>query len=124
MKKGIYINNCKRSSDWLDKECKLARQNVRKCLKKFRKTLKNNDNIAYSKARREYKKKKKKLYEKKKQFNGAILNELIESANDHKTFLDIMHRVQSRKTQPSNNITSGDWFNHLESVLEKDTDTE
>ena len=35
-----------------------------------------------------------------------------------------MHRVQSRKTQPSNNITSDDWFNHVTSVLEKDTDIE
>ena len=64
------------------------------------------------------------MYKKKKQFNGAILNELIESVIDQKTFWDAMHRVQSRKTQPSNNITSDDWFNHFESVLEKDTDTE
>ena len=35
-----------------------------------------------------------------------------------------MHRVQSRKTQPSNNITSDDWFNHFKSVLEKDSDIE
>ena len=34
-----------------------------------------------------------------------------------------MLRVQSRKIQPSNNITSDDWFNHLTSVLEKETDT-
>ena len=46
MKKRICINNCKRNSDWFDKKCKLARQNVRKCLRKFRKTLKNNDSIA------------------------------------------------------------------------------
>ena len=65
----------------------------------------------------------KKLYKKKKQFNGAILNELIESV-DQKTFSDTMHRVQSRKTQPSNNITSDEWFNRFKSVLEKDTDTE
>ena len=64
------------------------------------------------------------LYKKKRQFNGAILNELTESVNDQKTFWDTMHRVQSRKTQPSNNITSDDWFNHVTSVLEKDTDIE
>ena len=81
----------------------------------------NNDSIAYCKARREY---KNLLYKKKKQFNGAILNELIESLNGQKTFWDTMHRVQSRKTQPSNNITSDDWFNHFKSVHEKDIDTE
>ena len=90
-------------------------------MRKFQKTLKNNDSIAYCKARREY---KNLLYKKKKQFNGPILNELIESVNDQKTFWDTMHRVQSRKTQLSNNITSDDWFNHFKSVLEKDTDTE
>ena len=35
-----------------------------------------------------------------------------------------MHRVQSRKTRPSNNITSDDRFSHFKSVLEKDTNTE
>ena len=64
------------------------------------------------------------LYKKKKQFNGAVLNELIESVNDQNMFWDTMHRVQSKKTQPSNNITSDDWFNYFISVLEKDTDTE
>ena len=71
---------------------------MRKCLRKFRKTSKNNDSIAYCKARREY---KNLLYKKKKQFNGPILNELIESVNDQKTFWNTMHKVQSRKTQPS-----------------------
>ena len=68
-------------------------------MRKYRKTLTNNDSIAYCKARREY---KNLLYKKKKQFNGPILNELIESVNDQKTFWDTMHRIQSRKTQPSN----------------------
>ena len=49
MKKRIYINNCKRNSAWFDKECKLARQNVRECSRKFRKTLEKNDSIAYCK---------------------------------------------------------------------------
>ena len=121
MKKRMYINNCKRNGDRFDKECKLARPNVRKCLRKFRKTLKNGDNIAYCKARIEY---KNLLYKKKKIFNDAILNKLIESVNDQNMFWDTMHRVQSKKTQPSNNITSDDWFNHFKSVHEKDIDTE
>ena len=60
--------------------------------------MKNNDSIAYCKARREY---KKLLNKKKKQLNDAILNELIESVNDQKTFWNTMHKDQSRKTQPS-----------------------
>ena len=67
-------------------------------MRKFRKTSKNNDSIAYCKARREY---KKLLNKKKEQLNDAILNELIESVNDQKTFWNTMHKVQSRKTQPS-----------------------
>lgn len=56
MEKRIYVNNCKGNSDWFDNECKLARPTIRKCLRKFRKTLKNNNSTAYCKARREYKK--------------------------------------------------------------------
>ena len=95
MKKRIDINNCKRNSDWFDKECKLAQSERQEECEKVQKTLKYNDSTAYCKARRQY---KKLLYEKKKQFSDAIFNELIESLNGQKTFWDIMHRVQSRKT--------------------------
>ena len=120
MKKRIYINKRRKNRDWSDEECKCARLNVRRCLRKFRKTLKVTDSIAYFKARREY---KALLYKKEKDFKDATMNKMIQSVNDQKLLQDTMHKVQKGKRQPSNNITSDYWFNHFGTVLEKEIDT-
>ena len=55
MKKRIFVTNYRRrNTEWFDQECRLERKNIRKLLRRFRKTL-NHDRNAYCEARREYK---------------------------------------------------------------------
>ena len=42
--------------EWYDEECRAARKNVRKLLRKFRKSLNRAESVDYCCARREYKK--------------------------------------------------------------------
>ena len=39
MKRKTYVNRPKRMDEWYDEECRAARKNVRKLLRKFRKSL-------------------------------------------------------------------------------------
>lgn len=64
------------------------------------------------------------LYKKKKEFNDASLNEPIASVNHQNMFWAATPRVQNRKIQSSNNITSDVRFNYFKYILENDIDTE
>ena len=55
MKRKIYINRPKKMDEWYDEECRAARKNVRKLLRKFRKSLDRLVCKDYCCARREYK---------------------------------------------------------------------
>ena len=56
MKRKIYVNRPKKMDEWYDEECRAARKNVRKLLRKFRKSLDRLVCKDYCCARREYKK--------------------------------------------------------------------
>ena len=55
MKKQITINKGRKQDEWFDWECKVARKNVRRLLKKFRRSLHSEDRNSFCIARREYK---------------------------------------------------------------------
>ena len=55
MKKQIRINKSRKLDEWFDWECKVARKNVRRLLKKFRRSLHSEDCNSFCIARREYK---------------------------------------------------------------------
>ena len=57
MKRKTYVNRPKRMDEWYDEEYVIfARKNVRKLLRKFRKSLDRAESVDYCCARREYKK--------------------------------------------------------------------
>ena len=56
MKRKIYVNRPKKMDEWYDEECRAARKNVRKLLRKFRKSLDRLVCEVCCCARREYKK--------------------------------------------------------------------
>ena len=58
------IQNARKLDEWFDWECRVGRRNVRRLLKKYRRSLLADDRGALCLARREYKnalKKKKKI---------------------------------------------------------------
>ena len=55
MKRKTYVNRPKRMDEWYDEECRAARKNARKLLRKFRKSLDRAESVDYCCARREYK---------------------------------------------------------------------
>lgn len=117
MKKRIFVtNHSRRNTEWFDQECRLERKNVRKLLRRFRKTLNHDDRNAYCKARREY---KNLLCRKKKMFHDGLLNELINSVKNQQEFWQTMHKISHKRVQPLNSIAIGEWFQHFKGVLEK-----
>ena len=120
MKKRVYVNKKRVSQDWFDYECKNFRRKARSLLKRYRRMLNDNDRDQYCKARREY---KHLLNRKRKNFNNALLDELVASITSQKQFWDTVHKITRKKKQPINDITVDAWFNHFKELLTKDVDT-
>ena len=117
MKMRIYVNRPKKQHAWFDKECRDTRQNLRKLLRKFRKSSKPIDSIAFCKARKDY---KHLLRDKRKAYNQNLADKLVQCVSDQKLFWQTMHAVPGSRSQQSNNISVEDWFIHFKDVLQKD----
>ena len=97
---------------------KQKKRKVRKLLRRFNKTLDKEDRNFYCIARREY---KNLIKRKKKEYNDSLINKLLNSVKSQKDFWDTVKKVSRKKSQPSNDISVDDWFNHFKSVLDVDT---
>ena len=117
MKRRTFVNKSEKRIDWFDFECVLAKRNVRKLLRKYRRTLDKNICAEYTIARREY---KHLLKRKEKDFHDALLNRLETSISNQKEFWGEIRRTSFRKRQPRNSISIETWFNHFKSLLEKE----
>ena len=96
MKQVIKVKNKQKIKDWFDAECHSARKNVRKLLRKFKRTLFAEDRDSFCKARREY---KHLLNRKRKQYNNALLTELLSSIKDQKQFWNNVRKIQCKRWQ-------------------------
>jgi hypothetical protein len=117
MKKVYFCSHGKQKSDWFDIECKEKRRNVRKLLKKFKKTLHASDRFEYCKTRREY---KYLIDRKKKQYNEQLFSDLLAVVNNQKQFWSKIKNISKRSIGQANNITTEDWFEHFKNVLQAD----
>ena len=70
-KRKTYVNRPKRMDEWYDEECRTARKNVRKLLRKFRKSLDRAEIVDYCFDRREY----KKLMQQKKEIQWKCVEQ-------------------------------------------------
>ena len=120
MKIEVNCNKKRSPQEWYDAECHIAKREVRRSLRKFRRTLENNDRDNYCKKRREY---KHLLMRKRKQFYDDLLNDLLSSVHSQKIFWDTINRVSNKRRQPTNNISSDTWFKHFKDLLTKETQT-
>ena len=107
--------------EWYDEECRAARKNVRKLLRKCPKSLNRAESVDYCCARREY---KKLLQQKRKKVNENVLNNLMQSVSDQQAFWQDMRKISKNKYQPLNSISEQEWFNHFQKVLEQDNQDE
>lgn len=120
MKQRVCINSPDRKIQWFDMECRIARRNVRRLLRIFKKTLDREDNNKFCIARREY---KNLLITKKRLFNSALLMKISDSVNDQQDFWKAVRSVSKKKSQYSNNISIEEWHAHFKSILDKDVGT-
>jgi hypothetical protein len=117
MKRKVFVNSVNKKKDWFDVDCCVARKSVRRKLNLFRRSLKACDRDAFCVARREY---KNLLYRKKKEFNYALLHDLVSSVNDQYSFWDKVRKISIKGKTVRNTVTMETWFKHFKELLEKD----
>ena len=116
MRKQIRINKSGKLDEWFDWECKVARKNVRRLLKKFRRSLPSEDRNSFCIGRREY---KNMLKRKKVDFNAVLLDKLISSVKSQKYFGETVHKISFKRKSVCNNISVDSWFQHFRALLKK-----
>ena len=104
-------------NNWFDYECVTTRRNVRKLLRKFRKSLNTKDRESYCKSRREY---KNLLKHKKKQYKDRQLSELLDTLGNQSEFWKKVNQLAPKHTRTENNISIDMWYQHFRTVLEAD----
>ena len=117
MIKKIKIFNNSNEDQWFDYECILFRRQVRKSLRKYRKTSEDVDRQNYCKLRREY---KNLIHFKKKEFKNSIFNKLVTALTSQNDFWQKMKLILRKKSKQKNNISLDGWYKHFKGVLEKD----
>jgi CRISPR/Cas system-associated protein endoribonuclease Cas2 len=120
MKKRIYLNGKRKEETWFDKECREARRLVRKTLRRFRKTLSDEDRFEFCKSRREY---KNLLFLKKKVYKSTELDKLVKSVDDQQEFWKQVHTILPRGGRVKNNISTEQWFEHFKKLLENNEES-
>ena len=100
-------------NNWFDYECVTTRRNVRKLLRKFRKSLNTEDRESYCKSRREY---KNVLKHKKKLYKDRQLSELLDTLGNQSEFWKKVNQLAPKHTRTENNISIDMWYQHFRSV--------
>ena len=94
----------------------MGRRNVRRLLKKYRRSLLADDRSAFCLARREY---KNLLKKKTKDFYDVLLDKLISSVKNLKDFWESVHKISLKRKSVYNNISWIVGFSILERYLKK-----
>ena len=104
---------------WFDQECSRKKKQVRRLLRKFKRTNDMNDRIEYVKERKEY---KQTIKNKKKEYDESRLQTLNDSIGNPKEFWRIIRSV-NRKSFIYNRISNEQWYQHF-SKLFADSDVD
>ena len=113
----INVNACKRPrSVWFDLECSQSRKVLRQYLRKFTRYNKDEDRLAYSEKRREY---KNLLFKKKRDKKEETLRNLQNSINDPNTFWSCVQNIlqNNKTTNISCSISIQEWYDYFHSVF-------
>ena len=107
----------KTANNWFDYECVTTRRNVRKLLRKFRKSLNTEDRESYCKSKRKY---KHLLKHKKKQYKDRQLSKLLDTLGNQSEFWKKVNQLAPKQIRTENNISIDMWYQHFRIVLETD----
>ena len=101
----------KHVNDWFDDECAQKKKTVKRALKRFQRSKKENTEYreTYVSERKEY---KQLLARKKTEFDRARIARLKQSINDPKLFWQTIRSV-NRKVTIYNDITKEQWYEHF-----------
>ena len=101
----------KHVNDWFDDECAQKKKTVKRALKRFQRSKKENTEYreTYVSERKEY---KQLLARKKTEFDRAKIARLKQSVNDPKLFWQTIRSV-NRKVTIYNDITKEQWYEHF-----------
>ena len=91
----------------------MGRRNVRRLLKKYRRSLLADDRSAFCLARGEY----KNLLKKKKK---VLLFFVLFFLTNQKDFWESVHKISPKRKSIYNNIPLDKWFQHFRALLEKE----
>ena len=99
----------------------MGRRNVRRLLKKYRRSLLADDCSAFCLTKREC---KFFFFEdlKKKKNCDALLDKLILSVKNQKDFWESVHKISPKRKSVYNNISLDSWFQHFIALLKKEVD--
>ena len=109
MHSSLNTQTSKKPDKLFDWECKVARKNVRRLLKKFRRSLHSEDRNSFCIAKREY---KNMLKRKKVDFNAVLLDKSISSVKSQKDLWKTVHKISFKRKSVYNYISVDSWFQH------------
>ena len=98
----------------------MGRRNVRRLLKKYRRSLLADDCSAFCLTRREC----NFFFEDLKKLKNcdALLDKLILSVKNQKDFWESVHKISPKRKSVYNNISLDSWFQHFIALLKKEVD--
>ena len=112
-------NKKERKTEWFDKECAQKKRTVKRYLRLFQRSKKQNLDYRnkYVDERKQY---KQLLMLKKKDYDESRIKKLKQSASDPRTFWNTIRTV-NRKSVLVNNISEDQWFEHFRKVFNTET---
>ena len=113
------IQNARKLDEWFEWECRVGRRNVRRLLKKYRRSLLDDERSAFCLARKRI---QTLTEEKEKDFYNILLDKLISSVKNQKDFGNLYIRCHPKQSPP---VIIFLWIvalNILERYLKKEVD--
>jgi ribosomal protein L39E len=116
MNKTIYSNGPKRSSEWFDQECALAKKDTRHKLRIFRASRDDGDIYIFVQARKQY---KQMLKFKQRSFRREKVASLAANLSDSAKFWKDLKEMgcSKKQTNASDNIPLQQWYTHFKDLF-------
>ena len=121
MNKKVYFNNNRKNSKpWFDSNCRMAKREANKALRKYRRTRSHSNKFkqaeaytVYSQLKSSYEKVKK---DKRKEYKSQMCSNLVQKRHDENRFWSLMKKLKP-KDNKNVSIKIETWKNHFSALL-------